>query len=90
MGTEQSPLTVEQVLDQMAGRLTKLENEVIRLRNENNRKDDQISELRDQLAGTTGPSMTMGAESFIATLKALFEQKESKVHVPEPHDWEGD
>ena len=84
MGTE---LTVQQVLDQMAGRLTGLENEVIRLRNENNRKDDQISKLRDQLAG---PSTTTGNETFMAMLKAFFETKETKVHVPELHDWEGD
>ena len=87
MGTEQTPATVEQVLEQLTGRLNGLENEVIRLRNENFRKDEQIQELQEQLAS---PSTTTGSESFIATLKAFFEQKESKVRVPEPHDWEGD
>ena len=90
MGTEQTPATMEQVLEQLAGRLTGLENEVLRLRNENLRKDEQIHELQEQLVGTAGPSTTTGSESFIATLKAFFEQKESKVRVPEPHDWEGD
>ena len=28
--------------------------------------------------------------SLMMMLKAFFEQKESKVQVPEPHDWEGD
>ena len=86
MGTKQSPLTVEQVLDQMAGRLTGLENEVIWLWNENLQKDEQINELQDQLIGTAGPSTMTGTESFIAMLKAFFEQKESKVCIPEPHD----
>ena len=34
--------------------------------------------------------MTMGNKSFMAMFKAFFEQKESKVHVPKPHHWEGD
>ena len=31
-----------------------------------------------------------GNELFMATLKAFFEQKESKVRIHELHDWEGD
>ena len=61
------------------------------MRDENIRKDEQINELKEQLAATgQGPSTTMDNNTFMAMLKAFFEQKESKVSVPEPHDWEGD
>ena len=87
MGTS---LTVEQVLEQMARRLTRLENEVIQLRDENHRKDEQIEELKSQIGATADPSTTTGNATFMATLKAFFEQKELKVGIPEPHNWEGD
>ena len=83
-------LMIQQVLDQMSNRLTGLENEVIQLKNENNQKDEEIEELQTQITNALGPSMIMGNKSFMAMLKAFFEQKESKVHVPEPHNWEGD
>ena len=87
MGTK---LTIQQVLDQMSRWLTGLENKVIQLRNENSQKDEEIEELWTQIANSLGPSMMMGNESFMAMLKAFFEQKELKVQVPKPHDQEGD
>ena len=84
-------LTIEQALEQVNGWLTRLENEVIQLRNKNAWKDEQIDKLKEQLAATgQGPSTTTGNESFMATLKAFFEQNESKVRIPKLHDWEGD
>ena len=87
MGTK---LTVEQVLVEITNQITRLENEVIQLRNENWQNDDEIQEIKDQLINSQGPSTMMGNESFMATLKVFFEKKESKVRVPEPHNWEGD
>ena len=81
MGTD---LTVEQILEEMTARITGLENKVLRLRSEDRQKDNEIQQIRDQVGGTAGN------ESFMAMLKAFFEQKELKLHVPELHDWEGD
>ena len=82
--------TVEQVLAEMMNQINGLDNEVIQLRNENQQKDEEICEIKDQLVNTSGPSMMTGNELFMATLKAFFEQKELKVQIPEPHNWEGD
>ena len=89
MGTE---MTMEQILEQMANRLTGLESEVVRLRDENDRKGAEIDDLKKQIderRPTTEGEEEEGT-SLMTTLKAFFEQKESKVRVPEPHDWEGD
>ena len=85
MGTK---ITVTQVLEQMAERLNGLKAEVIRLREENEQKREEIEDLKKQI--NEGQPMTEGQSSLMMTLKAFFEQKESKVRAPEPHDWEGD
>ena len=83
MGTE---LSMQEILEQMENRLMGLETEVVRLRTENDRKDAEI----DEHLPTTEGEEENGGTSLMTTLKAFFEQKESKVRVPEPHDWEGD
>ena len=71
--------------------LNGLETEVTRLRTENDWKDAEIDDLKRWL--DKDQPMMEGQEegsSLMMTLKAFFDQKESKVRVPEPHDWEGD
>ena len=91
MGTE---MTMEQILEQMANRLNGLEAEVVRLQLENDRKGAEINELKKQVDERQPTTVGKGEEeeqmSLMTTLKAFFEQKESKVRIPEPHDWEGD
>ena len=90
MGTE---LTMQEILEQMANRLTGLETKVVRPQTENDRKDTEIEDLKkriDEHHPTTEGEEEEERTSLMMTLKAFFEQKESKVRVPEPHDWEGD
>ena len=75
----------------MADHLNGLETEVIRLWTENDRKDTEIEDLEKRIdedqPTTEGQE---GGSSLMMMLKAFFDQKESKVRVPKPHDWEGD
>ena len=87
MGTE---MTMEQVLEQMVNRLNSLESEVVRLRQEDDRKGAEIDDLKKQLDERQPTTEGEEGMSLMTTLKAFFEHKESKVWVPEPHDWEGD
>ena len=90
MGTE---LTMQEILEQMANQLTGLKTKVVRLRMENDQKDAEIDDLKKRI-DKRHPTMEGEEEeekmSLMTTLKAFFEQKELKVQVPEPHDWEGD
>ena len=58
---------------------------------ENDRKDAEIEDLKKRI-DEDQPTMEgqEGGSSLMMTLKAFFNQKELKVRVPEPHDWEGD
>ena len=90
MGTD---LSMHEILEQMANRLTGLETEVVRLRAENDQKDAEIDDLKKEMnerLPMMGEEEENGGTSLMTTLKAFFEHKESKVRVPEPHDWEGD
>ena len=88
MGTE---ININDILERMANHLNGLENEVIRLRTENDQKDMEIDDLKKRIdEGLPTTEGTEGGTSLMTMLKAFFEQKESKVHVRKPHDWEGD
>ena len=83
MGTK---ITIEGTLAAMAERLQSLENEVIQLWSKNEEKTCQIKQLQNPNPNNTSNLTT--PNSFMTMLKAFFEQKENKVQVPKPHNWD--
>ena len=83
MGTQQvNAEELNRLLKVLDGKITRLESELVTVREEN-------QELRSQLAGSSasGPEQT---NSLAATITQLLNKSEKKARVPKPHDYDGD
>ena len=84
MGTQQvNAEELARLLKVMDEKMTRLESELIAVREEN-------QELRSQLAGSpaSGPAQT--DKSLAATITQLLNRSEKRAKVPKPHDYDGD
>ena len=82
MGTQVTGEELTRLLKQMDKKITKMESEMIALREEN-------EELRSQLAGPSASGPASNNESLAATITRLL-VSEKKAKVPKPHDYDGD
>ena len=81
MGTQVSAEELARLLKQMDEKMTKMQTELIALREEN-------EELRTQI--TAGPSASGPANNDLAATISRLLTSEKKAKVPKPHDYDGD